>query len=160
RRMERSLFSSRDRLVWVACFLIAAALIVVTGFTSVDGDSALYAGISEKLTQQPASHWIAPQWWGLWTLEGLFREHPAGLFFVPALLGRIGIPAGQAAYIQGIATELGSLLLIGVLVARVTRAHEGRAALLCLQIMPVAFIFRIRSNHEYPMLFCLVLMLV
>src|SRR5262245_51526056 len=79
--MDR-LFTSRDRLVWAACFLIAATLIVVTGFTSVDGDSALYAGISEKLAQQPASRWIAPQWWGLWTLEGLFREHPAGLFFI------------------------------------------------------------------------------
>jgi 4-amino-4-deoxy-L-arabinose transferase-like glycosyltransferase len=29
-----------------------------------------------------------------------------------------------------------------------------------LQLMPVAFIFRIRANHEYPILVCLLLSLL
>jgi 4-amino-4-deoxy-L-arabinose transferase-like glycosyltransferase len=158
--MSRALFTPRELAIWAACFLVAAALIVLTGFTSLDADSALYAGISGKLTQEPFARWIAPEWWGFWDGTGLFREHPAGLFFLPAAMGRLGISAIQAAFVQGIAAALGSLLLIGVLVARVTRASEGRAALILLQLMPVAFIFRIRSNHEYPMLFCLALTLV
>ena len=154
---SRTPFTSRELAIWAACFLAAATLIVVTGFTSLDADSALYAGISGKLTNEPVSRWIAPEWWGFWDSTGLFREHPAGLYFLPAALGRLGIPAVQAAFVQGIAAELGALLLIGVIVARITRAADGRAALVLLQLMPVAFIFRIRSNHEYPMLFCLVL---
>jgi 4-amino-4-deoxy-L-arabinose transferase-like glycosyltransferase len=154
------LFTTRELVIWGACFLVAATLVVATAFTSLDADSALYAGLAGKLTNEPMSHWIAPQWWGFWDGTGLFREHPAGMLMIPALLGRFGVPAVQAAYIQGLAAELGSLLLIGVLVARVTTKVEGRMAMALIQLMPVAFIFRIRANHEYPMLFCLALTLV
>lgn len=158
--MDRRLFTPRDLTIWSGCFLVAATLVVLTQFTSVDGDSALYAGLSGRLATEPMSRWIAPEWWGFWNGSGLFLEHPAGLMFVPALLGRLGVPAVQAAYIQGLAAEVGSLLLIGVLVSRITTAAEGRMAVVLLQFMPVAFIFRIRSNHEYPMLCCLALTLV
>jgi 4-amino-4-deoxy-L-arabinose transferase-like glycosyltransferase len=154
------LFTPRELVIWGACFLVAAGLVVATGFTSLDADSALYAGLAGRLTNEPLSHWIAPQWWGFWDGTGLFREHPAGVLLLPALLGRLGVPAVQAAYVQGLAAELGSLLLIGVLVARITTKDEGRMAMLLIQLMPVAFIFRIRANHEYPMLFCLALTLV
>lgn len=159
-RVTDRLFTRRDCWVWAAAFILAAGLLVATGFASDDGDSALYAGISSRLAEEPASRWIAPQWWGFWDSSGLFREHPAGVFWLPTLLDRLGIPAMQGAYIQGIAAGLGSLLLIGVLVARVTNNADGRASLVWLQFMPVAFVFRIRANHEYPMLFCLVLALV
>jgi len=154
------LFSRRDAWIWAAALLIAATLLVLTGFSSDDPDSALYAGISSRLSEAPVSSWIAPQWWGFWDSSGLFREHPAGIFWLPALCERLGISAMQAAYVQGLAAGLGSLLLIGVLIARVTNTTDGRAALVWLQFMPVAFVFRIRANHEYPMLFCLVLALV
>ena len=158
--MDRRLFTPREIVIWTTCFLVAAGLVVATGFTSLDADSALYAGLAGKLTNEPMSHWIAPQWWGFWDGTGLFREHPAGVLFLPALLGRVGVPAVQAAYVQGLAAEVGTLLLIGVLVARVTTKVEGRMAMALVQLMPVAFIFRIRANHEFPMLFCLVLTLV
>jgi 4-amino-4-deoxy-L-arabinose transferase-like glycosyltransferase len=50
-------------------------------------------------------------------------------------------------------------MLIGWLISRLSSAADGRAALVLLQLMPVAFIFRIRANHEYPMLFALALTL-
>jgi len=158
--MDRPFLTPRELLVWAACFLAGGSLIVLTGFTSLDPDSALYVGISGKLAGEPPSRWIAPLWWGFWGWTHLFREHPAGLMMLPATLGKLGIPGVQAAYVQGVAAQMGVLMLIGVLVSRVTRAAEGRAAMLFLQVMPVAFIFRVRSNHEYPMLFWLVLTLV
>src|SRR3972149_5014734 len=48
---------------------------------------------------------------------------------------------------------------MGWLVARIASPREGRWALVLLQFMPVAFVFRIRANHEYPMLLCLLLAL-
>jgi len=45
-------------------------------------------------------------------------------------------------------------------VSRVTSRDDGRAMLLLLPVMPMAFIFRVRGNHEYPMLFCLALCLI
>jgi 4-amino-4-deoxy-L-arabinose transferase-like glycosyltransferase len=161
--MAGRLLSAREWSVWIASFVVVAALLVATRFTSADPDSALYADLSARLAQEPVSHWIAPQWWGFWPdakMTGYFREHPAGIFLVPAALDRLGIPGKQAAYITGVAAGLGALLLAGVLISRITSTGEGRAALVLLQLMPLAFIFRIRANHEYPMLLCLLAVLV
>ena len=152
--------SRRDLTIWIGCYLIVAAVIVATGFASDDPDSALYAGLSAKLAAGPVSHWIVPEWWGFWDSQGLFREHPAGVFLVPTALGWLGVPAVQAAYVVGVGAGLASLVLIGWLISRVTTPGEGRAALVLLQLMPVAFLFRIRANHEYPMLLCLLLTLI
>jgi 4-amino-4-deoxy-L-arabinose transferase-like glycosyltransferase len=88
-------------------------------------------------------------------MSGLFREHPAGIFLLPAALSRLGIPGEQAAYVVGIAAGLLSVLFAGMLAARLAGRSAGRAVLILIQLMPVAFIFRIRANHEYPMLVCL-----
>lgn len=153
------MLSTREVFTWAAFYLVVATLLVVTGFASDDPDSALYANLSARLAELPASHWIAPQWWGYWDSEGWFREHPAGVFLLPTVLAQIGLPAIQGSYVVGTAAGLGSLLLIGMLVSRMTSGAEGRAALILLQLMPVAFLFRIRANHEYPMLLCTLLVL-
>lgn len=156
----RRLLSSREIAIWAACFLFISTWLVITQFTSDDPDSALYAALSARLADGPASRWIAPEWWGHWDMEGLFREHPAGVFVLPAALGALGVPGVQAAYIVGIAAGLAALLIIGSLVARATSRDEGRLAIVLLQLMPMASIFRIRANHEYPMLVCLLVALV
>jgi 4-amino-4-deoxy-L-arabinose transferase-like glycosyltransferase len=152
--------SRREAGAWIAAFVLVAALVVGVGFASEDPDSALYAALSERLAELPPSEWIVPSWWGLWDGVGLFVEHPAGVLVPPAALGALGIPARQAAYVMGIAYGLASLLLIGWLVARIASPREGRWALVLLQLMPVAFVFRIRANHEYPMLLCLLVALI
>jgi 4-amino-4-deoxy-L-arabinose transferase-like glycosyltransferase len=148
--------------VWAGLFAVVVLLLVVIRFSSDDPDSALYAGLSARLAQEPAGRWIAPEWWGFWpeaAMTGLFREHPAGVFLLPTALTRVGIPAEQGAYVVGVAAGLASLLLVGGLVRRLTSRTEARAALVLLQLMPVAFIFRVRANHEYPMLLCLLVTL-
>ena len=160
--MSERLLSARESIAWIACFLAAAALIVVTGFTSTDPDSALYAGLADRLAQEPIERWLAPEWWGFWThvhMSGLFREHPAGVLLLPAALARIGIPAVQGAYIVGVAAGLAALLLMAGLIRRFAVRDDARIALVLLQLMPVAFVFRIRANHEYPMLVCLLVAL-
>ncbi len=147
-------------LVWVGCWLLISALLVASRFTSADPDSALYAQISARLAQGPADRWIAPEWWGFWDSEGLFREHPAGVFILPVLLGALGLPVEQAAYVVGVGAGALCLMLAGVLAGRVTTATDGRIAMLLLQLMPIAFIFRIRSNHEYLVLAALLGLLV
>ena len=161
--MRTQLLSPREGVVWALCFIIVATLLVLTKFTSADPDSALYASISGRLTQEPVARWIAPEWWGFWpetNMTGLFREHPSGVFVVPAAVSRLGIPGEQAAYVVGVGLGLIALLLIGVIVAQLASPSDGRAAIVLLQIMPVAFLFRIRANHEYPMLVALLLTIV
>lgn len=153
-----ALLSRKERAIWAAGFAMVATLLVVTRFDSRDPDSALHAAMSQRLAALPVAHWIAPYWWALWPGSGmdqLYREHPAGIFLIPAALDRMGVPAEQATYVVGVAAGLASLMLIATLVARVTTREDARAVLVLLQVMPVAFIFRVRGNHEYPMLVCL-----
>ena len=161
--MPDRLLSPSERWAWTAFFFIAAAVLVAGGFSSADPDSALYAGIADRLAQEPVRRWIAPEWWGFWPeaqMTGLFREHPAGVFLMSAALTLIGVPAAQGAYVIGVGAGLASLLLMASLIRRLTTRDEARAALVLLQLMPVAFIFRIRANHEYPILVCLLLALL
>jgi hypothetical protein len=154
------LLSRRELIGWAASLVVVSGILVAIGFASDDPDSALYANISARLAESPPSKWIAPEWWGNWDSEGLFHEHPAGVFLLPTAVGALGIPPAQAAYIVGITAGLACVLVIGTLVARVTSPSDGRLILILLQFMPVAFIFRIRANHEYPMLLALLVLLV
>lgn len=152
------LLSRRDAVIWAVAFVLVALVIATTKFASDDPDSALYASLSGRLAQEPPSRWIAPEWWGFWPdaqMTGLFREHPAGVLLLPAALTRVGIPAEQGAYVVGVAAGLASLLLIAALLRLIVPREDARVALVLLQLMPVAFIFRVRANHEYPMLLAL-----
>jgi 4-amino-4-deoxy-L-arabinose transferase-like glycosyltransferase len=154
------LLTARELQLWSLAFLTIAVLLVATSFASDDPDSALYATLSARLADGPPARWIAPEWGGQWEMEGLFREHPAGVFLLPTLLGAAGVPTVQAAYIVGIAAGLAALLLVAYLVSRLTSREDGRLILVLLQLMPMASIFRIRANHEYPMLVCLLVALI
>jgi len=70
------------------------------------------------------------------------------------------VPGIQAAYIAGVGASLLALLVAGQLIRRVSSAADARAAMTLVQLTPLAFIFRIRANHEYPMLLCLLLALL
>lgn len=139
-------------LMWGGVWLLTALLIALTHYTSRDPDSQLYAGIAARLASEPVGTWIAPEWWGLWDSTGPFYEHPAGLFVLPAALARLGYPAEQAAYAVNALYQIVALCLIGVLAARVVTSSESRALLWLLQLLPIAFVFRVRANHEYAVL--------
>ena len=74
----------------VVGYLAVALLLALARYDSRDPDSALYTAMSADLAARPVAEWIAPEWNGHWTLEGLYREHPAGIFVPAALLARLG----------------------------------------------------------------------
>ena len=139
-------------LAWFAAVAAAMALIAATGYTSRDPDSTVYAGIAARLSAEPPASWIAPEWWGHWGFQGPFREHPAGILLLPAALGRLGYPAPQAAYAVNACFQAVSLVLLGALAATVVSGREARALTWMLQLILIAFVFRIRANQEYAVL--------
>ncbi len=139
-------------LAWTGVVLVSIVLLGLTRYTTRDPDSRLYAGIAARLSQQPVDRWIAPEWWGLWGFDAPYYEHPVGIFLAPAALARLGFPADQAAYAVNVVYQAASLALI-VLLARVfVDPSEARALAWMLQLLPIAFVFRIRANHEYAVL--------
>jgi hypothetical protein len=146
-------------LAWLAVLLVAVVLLAATGFQSRDPDSALHAHIAARLAELPAWRWIAPEWWGGMGSEGPYREHPAGIFLLPALVGALGYPALQAAYAVNAAYQVLTLVVAQRLAATVVAPVEARALAWLLQLLPIAFTYRIRANHEQPLLLALLLAL-
>ena len=139
-------------LSWVAALAVSFIVLAAVRFASGDPDSRVYAGIAARLASEPFARWIAPEWWGQWGFSGPFREHPIGIFVLPALISKAGYPAQQAAYAVNGAFQVASIVLVQMLAARLATAREARALGWIVQLMPIAFVFRVRANQEYAVL--------
>ena len=142
----------RAAAAWLAAAVLSALLLVAFSYRSRDPDSTLYAGISARMAEQPLDRWIVPEWWGYWNLRGPYHEHPIGMFVGPAALARLGYPSAQAAYAVNGFFQIFSFVLMAAIAAAVTAPREARALAWLLQLLPIAFVFRIRANQEYTML--------
>ena len=145
---------------WGSALIAAAAALVLASYTSRDPDSTVYSEISARLSVLPFRAWIAPEWGGSWGFTGPFREHPVGIFVLPALLARAGYPAKQAAFALGALFSVLSLYLVKRIAAPLVREHEATAVQWAALILPIAFVYRVRANQEYPVLVLTLLALV
>ena len=137
---------------WITALVVAAAVLATTGYRTRDPDSRAYITIATRLVDQPVSRWLAPQWWGAFGLQGLFRDHPAGTFVPPALLARAGYPVAQSLFVVTLACQIVALLLMAALASPLATTSQARAMVWALQLIPIAFVFRVRANQEYPLL--------
>ena len=142
-------------LAWGAVLVAGASILALLGYEARDSDSRLYAQIAARMAVQPVASWIAPTFPSGWYLTGLFREHPVGIHILPALLARLGYPALQAALLVNALYQVLSLVLLQRLAATVAGELEGRALGWMVQLLPIAFTYRIRANHEQAVLLAL-----
>jgi len=152
--------SHREGLAWAAALVVVASALALTDYRARDADSVLYARISNLLARRPLAEWIAPAWPPRSYGAGLFREHPAGLFWPAAALARLGYPGLQAAYAMNALYQVACLVLLGRLAAVFVAETEAKALPVFLQLLPVAFVFRVRANHEQAVLLFLLLALL
>jgi 4-amino-4-deoxy-L-arabinose transferase-like glycosyltransferase len=146
-------------LAWLVALAISATALAALGYRTRDPDSRLHSEIAARMATEPASRWIAPDFPPGWFMSGPFREHPVGIHLLPALLARLGYPALQASLaVNGLYVAL-SLVLLQRLASTLVRENEARALALFAQLLPIAFTFRIRANHESAVLLCLLVAL-
>ena len=151
------LMGRRSGLVaWALALAAGVAALAALGYGSRDADSRLYAEMAARMSAAPAAGWIAPDFPPGWYMSGLFREHPAGLFVPAAALARLGYPAPQAAYALNAVYQVLTIVLLQRLAAALVPGLEARALGWLVQLLPIAFTFRIRANHEPAVLLCLV----
>jgi 4-amino-4-deoxy-L-arabinose transferase-like glycosyltransferase len=146
-------------LAWLAALAVSALALALLGYQARDADSRLYTEIAARMSSEPPAQWIAPRFPPGWFMSGLFREHPVGIHLLPALFARLGYPALQASLaVNGLYVMLG-LLVLWRLAATLVSDTEARSLLLFAQLLPIAFTFRVRANHESALLLCLLLAL-
>jgi hypothetical protein len=148
-----------ETAAWIAALAVVAVVLPLLSYGTRDADSRLYAEISARLSTRPLARWIAPEWPPGWYGAGHFLEHPVGTFLAPAALGAVGYPAPQAAYVVNALWQIGSLLLLAALARRFATGAEARALLYLLQLVPIAFTYRVRANQEQLLLLLLLLAL-
>jgi 4-amino-4-deoxy-L-arabinose transferase-like glycosyltransferase len=146
----------KGALAWGLALVLAGLVLARLDYRTRDPDSVLYAQIAARLSREPAARWIAPDWPPRWYMSGPYREHPVGIFVLPALLARLGYPAEQAAYLVNAAYQVLTVLLIPRLAAAFVVPREARPLGWLLQVLPIAFTYRIRANQEPALLVCLV----
>ena len=139
-------------LGWVVVLAVAALLMIATKVRALDSDSGLHIGFVERLNTLPVGRWIAPEWWGLWGFDGLYREHPVGILIPPLILAKLGFPTSEAPLLANAIYQVLSLVIIQNLATTVVPAVEARALTWLLQLIPIAFTYRIRANHEQAVL--------
>jgi 4-amino-4-deoxy-L-arabinose transferase-like glycosyltransferase len=143
-------------VAWVLALAAGVAALAALGYRARDADSRLYAEMVARISEAPAAGWIAPEFPPGWYMSGPFREHPAGLFVPAAALASLGYPPPQAAYALNALYQVLTIVLIQRLAATLVPGLEARALGWLVQLLPIAFTFRIRANHEQAVLLCLV----
>jgi 4-amino-4-deoxy-L-arabinose transferase-like glycosyltransferase len=157
--MEPSSPARTRTLAWITVLVLSAVALAALGYEARDADSRLYSEIASRMAAEPLSLWIAPSFPKGWFMSGLFREHPVGIHLLPALVARGGYPPLQASLaVNGLYVVL-SLVLLQRLAATLVSEAEARSLGLFAQLLPIAFTFRIRANHEAAVLLCLLLAL-
>lgn len=144
-----------EGIAWLAALVAIAVLLAASRYESRDPDSSLHTAIAADLAREPCAQWIAPTWNGHWGLQGPYREHPAGIFILPALVARLGYPAPQAAQAVNAVYQLLTLLVMTALARLFLTRRDARFLVTVLLLLPIAFIYRVRANQEQPLLMCL-----
>jgi len=146
----------RGLVAWVLVLAAGWVALAALRYRTRDADSRLYAEMAARMSEAPATGWIAPDFPPDWFMSGPFREHPVGLFVPAAALARLGYPALQAGYALNAVYQVLTIVLLQRLAAALVPGLEARAVGWLVQLMPIAFTFRIRANHEQAVLLCLV----
>jgi 4-amino-4-deoxy-L-arabinose transferase-like glycosyltransferase len=133
-------------LAWCACAAALYAFPARARCRLRDPDSVLHESLVSSLARRQPSEWIAPTWPPGYWRQGVFFEHPACFFWLPALLERAGIR--RAALLANVLYVLASLQLLFRLTRRLAGRAAAWAAVGSYALSPLGVQQLLRANHE------------
>jgi len=131
--------------------ILFCVIVSVFPYEYYDSDSSCYSSLSQKLAYQPIQKWCAPQWWGHGGNQGLFQDHPPGIFWLPAILVRLGVKGPEAALCANFFYILLSLYFIFKLAKFWGDATFGWGAVFGFVLTPIFVQYLVRANQEHPL---------
>lgn len=141
----------RPAAIYALALVVLCAIVTIFPYEYFDSDSSCYSSISQKLASRPLGEWCAPQWWGHGGNHGLFRDHPPGIFWLPALMVRLGVKGNIAALCANYIYLLLGLFFLFKLTSHWTNAAFGWGAVFGLVVTPIFLQYLIRANQEHPL---------
>lgn len=172
--MEQNVTKARVRLeylrpiiLWVISLAVVWTFLSQLPYTPKDGDGWLYTHIAEEVSSRGLGELIAIQWYGECKIYDkaseycrYFYEHPPGLFILPVLLTKIGIPKEKATLFADTLYQLILLLGIYLLASHFLPRKAAELAAFAVLLLPISFVYSMRATQETPLLMCLCLSIV
>ncbi len=149
--MESGGRSFASALVFAAVFIVLAAASIIFPYEYRDSDSSAYHSISVRLAGRPLSEWTHPEWWGHGGNSGLFRDHPPGIFWLPAVFVRLGVPGRAAPLCANFLYLLLLLFFLHGLVRNFADRETAWATIFAFVLTPICIQYLMRANHELPL---------
>jgi 4-amino-4-deoxy-L-arabinose transferase-like glycosyltransferase len=141
----------RSGVLFFLTYIVLCAIVSVFPYEYYDSDSSCYSSLSQKLAFQPLAKWCAPEWWGHGGNQGLFRDHPPGILWLPAFLVRAGVKGPSAALCANFIYILFSLYFLFKLARFWGDAAFGWAAVFGFVLTPIFLQYLIRANQEHAL---------
>lgn len=150
------------RIVTLSFLLTAFCCIILLSspYIARENDSRLYARIVNDQAERPWSEFIAPKWNGAEhyaeTETPYFRDHLAGIFFLPTILAKIGINGMQATYVCSLLYKTLTLFFFFLWLRLYVSTEIAGLIVLGLQLNPQSMNYTLRANHEALLLLFMV----
>jgi hypothetical protein len=158
---------AKSNLQLVLILLIPIVAVMIFPFSARDGDGALYAAIGTEAVQRGFAELFRLGWYGNCKIYqpgslyyDFFLEHPPGLFVLPWLLHHAGAPANKALYIADLIYQLVAWCAAYLLVRRFASRFVSQWTMIAMVVMPISFLYSVRSTQETPLLMSMLLLLV
>lgn len=131
---------------------LCACILLSSPYIARENDSRLYARIVNDQAQRPWIEFIAPKWNGgehyAETETPYFRDHLAGIFFLPTILAKLGINGMQATYVCSLLYKTITLFFFFMWLRLYVSSEIAGLIVLGLQLNPQSMNYTLRANHE------------
>ncbi|MBH46993.1 MAG: hypothetical protein CME71_02355 [Halobacteriovorax sp.] len=139
-------------IIALALTALCSAILLSSPYIARENDSRLYARIVNDQADRPLTELIAPKWNGgehyAETETPYFRDHLFGVFVVPTLLAKLGVPALQATYVCSLFYKTIALIFFFLWLRLYVSDSIAGLIVLGLQLNPQSMNYTLRANHE------------
>lgn len=160
--LKKHYLLQKPHLLWLLFFILGVTAIGLTKYRSHSFDSQFYGKLVTQLSTKPISGWLTPKWDAHYghTKDEYIRDHLIGHLIPAVILSQLGIPGPVALHAIQLIYYILSLYLLTYLAGLYFGRRDSLAILWALQIIPMAFSYGIRANHERAVLFYMLIAVI
>lgn len=156
------MFNRKMAIYWFISFLLASYFLTLKNFRSESNDSNYYNELVVRYHNQDWKTVFTPKWgeniYGF-DPSTYMRDQLPGQTLMGIALTKMGVPATHALYILEMAFQILSIFLFVQIAQYFWEQKKATILFYSLLLIPMAFSYNIRANHESGIMFCSLLAL-